>query len=69
MATGSCKVTAEGMRLEEGGLVLSGQESDERSQTRGLAGVGALAGPRLTECHRGRGEPDEEDVGDLSYTP
>lgn len=47
--------------------MLSGRESDERSQTRGLAGVGALAGPRLTECHRGRGEPDEEDVGDLSY--
>lgn len=27
-----------------------------------------LAGHRLTECHRGRGEPDEEDVGDLSYS-
>lgn len=51
-----------------GGPVLSGQESDERSQTGGLAGVCALAGPRLTECHRGRGEPDEEDVGDLSYS-
>lgn len=35
--------------------LLSGQESDERSQSRGLRGVGALAGTRLTECHRGRG--------------
>ena len=42
--------------------MLSVQKSDERSQTRGLRGVGALfdLGPH------GKRVPDEEDVGDLS---
>lgn len=62
MVTESCKVRTG--RMEED-AVLSVLKSDERSQSRGLTGVGALFdyGPQVKRV------PDEEDVGDLSYKP